>query len=292
MKKFILLGVVAGALAFTAGSTEASNLVITVSGTAEIQKTNETTSTALIGTTSSSSFSNKQIYTIISNALANASGWSGGAIASTNVPANGYIVFNPGNSDGLVEGTFYVTNKSGVYWPLSGFDANGEYFSWVELDTQCTNYFDFNSDDNIQFGFVNDSIVAQISVPGAPFGGIASYKISNSGKNAGQGSATLTATGLLYFHDDPYCYDDADDPDIFWSNYLAQGDFDDAVGQNSSAVEIRGILTASLTIGSSKDPDKAYDISSGTISLTGMGNLAYENVYGFLVTSGKATFAQ
>jgi hypothetical protein len=278
MKKLILLSMVAGALAFAARNASA-DLVVTLSGTGVNQKSNTTTSTAFVGTTESSSFNNKQPYTIISNALANASAWSGGAIASTNVPANGYIAFNPGGNDGAVQGIFYVTNKSGVYWPLSGFDANGEYFSWMELDVQNTNYEVITlvtGMPQIQFGWVNQD------VNGGPVNGVAAYNVSNT---TGNGSETVTSTALFYLHDDPYCYDDADNPNIFWGNYLNQGDGDDMVGHNSAAAEIRGIMTGKLTIAGG-------NIKSGTLSLAGTGNLAYGDQYGFLVTSGKAGFAQ
>src|SRR5580698_2518153 len=97
MKKFLLLSALTVALSLASNKASA-DLVMTVSATATIQKTNQTTSTAYVGTTANLSLANKQVYAIISNALANVSIWSTN-IAPINLPANGYIAFNPNATD-------------------------------------------------------------------------------------------------------------------------------------------------------------------------------------------------
>lgn len=269
MKKFILLSSVVAVLAF-ASSKAAAVLTMTISGTAEVQKSNTETKTAYVGTTASSSFSNKQIYTIVSNAVASVADWAGTNIASIHLPADGVIVFNPGRNSGTtglypeIDGTFYVTNKSGFYFPLSGMDASGQYYSWMELDCQ--------NSDHVQNGLFLDFT--------GPFNGVAAYNI---GISTGKGTVTENSTGLFYVHDDPYSYDDADSPNIFYSNYLGQGLGNDLVGGNDNALEIRGLMTASLTIVDN-------DVNGGSLSLTGQGNLIYLGNAGFLIKTGTAKF--
>jgi len=263
------------ALALVAGNASAQ-LVLNVSASALAQKTYTGLNVASTGTYS---LNEKIIYSIITNAVANASVASGGAITPTNLPANGYIAFDPNDPDGGPEagvGFFYVTNKSGVYWPLSGLDGNGNYYSYIELDSQNTFYDLFG----FELGFVNSF------TNGAPFEGVSSYNISQGG--SGNGTETDHSTALLYIHDDPYSYDDADDPSIYDDNYLDQGAFFDAVGYNNNAIEIRGIITATLHIQSGNE-------ASSSFSLTGTGNLIYAKAafpYGGMIQSAKATLAK
>src|SRR5215469_10131106 len=98
--------------------TSKADFVMSANGTAEIQKIFAIGSNT--ATTATMSFNNKFIYTIISNAVANVTNWAGAAIAPTNLPADGYIAYNPAVNDEMVTGVFYVTNKSGLYYPLSG----------------------------------------------------------------------------------------------------------------------------------------------------------------------------
>ncbi len=273
MKRLMLLIAMAAALAFTPGQASA-DMILTVSGTAEIQKTNSETKTAFVGTTGNTSFNNKQIYYLVSNAVANVGQWAGGRITPSHLPADGYIAFDPNDSkgpplaypyNGPVTGIFYVTNKSGYHFPLVGFDSNDQYYSWAELDTQNTEYSDAQ-EIGVMFGFA------------FPFNGVAAYNLS---KSNGKGTATETSSGLLYIHDDPYCYDDANNPFIFWNNFPLQGSGDDMISNNISAIEIRGVVTTSLKILSN-------NITGGSITLTGTGNLENSGGRGFIVKTGTA----
>jgi hypothetical protein len=269
----------AAALALVAGKASAQ-LVLSVSGSALSQKTYAGSNVA---TTGAYSLNEKIIYNIISNAVANAaaasSGTSPGAITPTNVPANGYIAFDPIDSDGgpeLGSGFFYVTNKSGFYFPLSGLDTNGNYYSYIELDTQSSLYQFIG----FQYGFVD------LSTTNAPFDGVSSYNISSGGN--GNGTEADHSTALLYIHDDPYAYDDSDSPSIYQNNYLSQGGGDDSMLYNNNAIEIRGIVTATQTV-------KSGSVTGGTFSLAGTGNLIYSKAafpYGSLIQSAKATLTK
>jgi hypothetical protein len=245
------------AVALTAAFvTTKAGLVMSASGTAEVEKfySQDGSRTA---TTANLSFNNKFIYAMISNAVANVASGAGTNIAPTNLPADGYIAFNPGAVDGTVMGIFYVTNKSGFYYRLSGYDTNGEYYSWVELDSQNEQY-GFGAGGGFRFGWDDQH------VPYAPFNGLASYSLNSHDI----GTQTLTSTALLYIHDDPYGYDDGDNPNVCFFNYLDQGSGDDISGGNGNAIEIRGILTATLAT-----DDNDSTISS--LSITGSGNLIY-----------------
>jgi hypothetical protein len=280
MKKFLSLSVAMAALTFASSNAPAKDLVLTVSGSAMVQTTNsENKASVYIGTVKTSSFSNKTIYSLISSAVADAADASGGNISSTSLPADGYIAFDPAGFDGQVEGIFYVTNKEGSTYQLSGFDNNGNYYSWIELDTQSSIYFLGNV---LGSGWLNTNIVTGDMVLNAPFNGVVSVNLDGEGSaKPGTGKVTGTSTSLLYIHDDPYAYDDADDPDIFWNNFLDQGGGDDANGQNFNAIEIRGITTATLTYLSF--------VPTESLSMTGSGNFVMGGNYGSVVKIGKAT---
>ncbi len=236
--------------------TSKADFVLTASGTAEIQKTFTIGSNT--ATTATLSFNNKYIYTLISNAVANVTNWSGTAIDPTNLPANGYIAYNPTANDTMVPGVFYVTNKSGVYYPLSGVDTNGQYYSWIELDSQ-----------NMFLGPQSPPRPPAINVRfflgwngDYTFKGITSFKL-NSKTN---GMETAKSTAVFYLHDNPYSYNDGENPDNVFSN--------------ENAVEVRGILTATLVMTSVNDT-----ISS--LSMTGSGNLMYNPNYTNTDTGGQ-----
>lgn len=304
MKKLILLSAVTAILAFVAGNALARDPILTISGSALIQKTNYVSSKSVFtGTTTTYSFNNKQLYNLISNIVANAGSWSYDDITPANLPADGYIAFSPNTyvpftnsfngtnfiSSGGSYGLFYVTNKTGIYYPLSGTDGDGFYYSWVELDTQNTLYNTFTNitsttntifSSSIQFGWLNTNIVAGLSIPNAPFNGVATCNVSDV---TGAGTATETSTGLLYIHDDPYIYDDADNPDIFWDNFLRiTPDGPDQQGANSNAIEIRGVVTATITY-------KNHQVSAESLSMTGSGNFEYQGQYGGVVKTASVT---
>jgi hypothetical protein len=219
MRKFIQLCAVTMALAFTLNRASA-DLVFNISGTALFNKTNYTQGTRQVATTTTFSINNKVIYNIISNAVATATNYDQ-ALLVTHLPANGYIAYSFFVTNNInfnvyhsiiypqVMGAFYVTNKTGFYYPLSGFDANTNYYSFMELDTWDNQY---NT-----LGFWND------------FDRDTSYTVNN-----GNGSETDTDTALLYINDNPEAYDDADYPD----SYL----------NNDNSIEIRGIFKLNLTV--------------------------------------------
>src|ERR1700722_20322482 len=143
MKKMIALAVMAVVTVFFAGSVAAAPnpflLNLTISGTMEVQTNFDSTNKTeyYIDTSKVTSFNNKYIYNLISNAVADAYGNLGTNLTPTNLPADGYIAFNINGYDnpyGDGNGTFYVTNKSGLFYPLSGYDTNGLYYSFIEFD--------------------------------------------------------------------------------------------------------------------------------------------------------------
>ncbi len=238
MRKFILLGAVAMALAFILDRASADP-VFSITGTALFNKTNYTQGSQQVATTLTYSLNNKSIYNLISNAVANA-GTYDSALTTTNLPANGYIAYNLSATNAInlttydvnisysqIVGAFYVTNKSGFYYPLSGLDTGGNYYSFMELDTWDNQYW--------QLGFWYN------------FNPVTSYKVNN-----GNGSEADTESALLYINDNPLQYDDADYP----GRYL----------YNVNAIAIQGILKINLSI-------KNGFITKGSGSFSGTGNL-------------------
>ena len=162
-------------------------LRLTVSGTVKYQNAEGFGQ----GSTATYSFNEKTVYLLVSNYVANARFYSYTNIAGTNLPANGYIAFNP-NRD-----LFYVTNKAGFYYSLNDFDANNQYFSWIELDS-----FVFYGDQGyLQYGVLTKGGYQL-------FNTVAGYNINLKG----DGTSASTSTAVLYIHDDPYNWDDADNP--------------------------------------------------------------------------------
>ncbi|HEX9048802.1 MAG TPA: hypothetical protein VF988_17385 [Verrucomicrobiae bacterium] len=143
---------------------------------------------------------NATVYNLVSNALINVSEFSSN-IPPVTLPANGFIIFDAMNSDGNVGGLFYVTNRNGFFYPLSGFDTSSNYYSFAEIDT-----FNLNTNSNIggmNLGFNNN------------FNGVQSSRFNTV---TGNGSATVTSTALLYVHDNPYAFDAADNLGKFYEN--------------------------------------------------------------------------
>jgi hypothetical protein len=171
------------------------------------------------------------------------------------LPADGYIVFNPLVYDGYVRGVFYVTNNSGFTYQLSGFDSSFNYYSWIELDAEVPVYptdVDFN---NIGFGNNFDL----------------TYN-SNFDQKTGDDTVSGTASALLFIHDDPYSYDDADHTYEYWED-------------NSIGIEIRGIIKTIETY-------KGGTVTQWTGKLSGSGSINVEDGNYGEVTSGSATFAK
>jgi hypothetical protein len=275
----ILTGAIAVAVAFatanqancqsTTSPQVTSPLILTVSGTVEYQKAAGPDE----GSIATYSFNEKTVYLLVSNYVANAQYYSYTNIAGTNLPADGYIAFNP-NHDLF----FYVTNKAGFYYPLSGFDANGQYFSWIELDSFV--FYGYDS-GYLQFGTAFES---QYQL----FNTVADYKFDLKG-----GKTTSFSTGVLYIHDDPYNYDDADNPHVYWENFSpweggAFGGSDDQLGHNNSMIEIRGALTSRLNFIA---VEGTLFINSANLSLNGAGNFYEHDIYDLdgVLISGQAS---
>ena len=262
MKNLVLLGVVTVALAFTGSQAVAASApfpTLTMSGTVETVKTNVETKTGDTQTTQSKSFNNATIYLMISNAVAQ--GYVTG-VPPTNLPAKGFIVFNPEGSDAYNNGVFFVTNKSPAFsFPLSGLDGNGDYYSYIELDTDS---------DLGQLGF--DLGLSNVS---DDFNSVAAF-------NDVANSETTTSTAVFYVHSDPYAYDAAD----IWAGLNGFGnDGPDSINspnpyptQNNSqfSLEAQGVLTI------------AEKSNSGSGSFTGSGNALVGGNQG-VITSFKVT---
>jgi hypothetical protein len=202
----------------------------------------------------SMSFNNATIYNIISNAVANSQVITGDTnVPTATLPADGYIAFSQGDNsfnppDDYFGGFFYVTNKSGFYFPLSGEGSNSTPYSWMEFDTQIPNPIDYYVGVTVNFdGSQNRT-----------------YNVKTE-----DGSATATSTALLFIHDDPLGFDDADYPGTF---YL----------ENGTAIEIRGILKINLTI-------KNGTTIAKSATLTGTGN--YVSPANFFYNGGEVTGA-
>ncbi len=225
MKKLIILAAMsAAAILFPGKSAATPNpllLNLTVSGTLEVWTNADGWLTNNAGGAQSNktevgiaksittSFNTKYIYSLISNAVANAYGNLGTNLTATNLPANGYIAFNvlnvdnPGYPDNGESGTFYVTNKSGFYFPLSGYDSTTtNYYSFIELDDNDFDFFDNFFAPSV--GAINDKTTA--------------------------GTFTENEPSVFYVHDNPYSYDDGDYPyEVFY---------------NTMAIEIRSNIRA------------------------------------------------
>jgi hypothetical protein len=251
MKKLAMLAVTVAALVLTAGKAEAAgNLVLNISGSVQYQVSGST----LVGKAKTVSFNNTTIYNLISNAVAHAANG-----IATNLPAKGIIEYDPEDSDGLNNGFFYVTDKAGdFYYQLSGFDANSNYYSFIELSS----YIIITDEDNLQIGFSD------------PFDGSASYSLNASGN----GTLSGKATALLFVHDNPYVYDIADSPD----NFYGFDNPDYGLQSNGTAFEIQGVMTVSLKY-------QSNSIDGGSLSLSGTGNAKIDGNYDASVISGKAS---
>jgi hypothetical protein len=283
MKAFKILFLAIGvALAF-AGANAKADLTLNVSGTAQVQGTNG----AFKGVINSYSFSEKTVYGIISNGVANAATTNFTSYATnlmsvtTNLPADGYIAFAPSASDGLVTGRFYVTNSAGFYFPLSGYVTNTvratnhivNYYSFVELDTTLTRG-DTNDVSTNNWGFY---YFALFFPPTPVFDGISSYSLSDK---TGSGSDMSVSKAVLYIHDNALAY--GDPPNDSNSYYNPESFPFYPLAYNDNAIEVDGILTAKLTI-------TTNNVTGGTLSLPGTGNFRYQGVNHGVVSNGKAT---
>jgi hypothetical protein len=250
LTKILLVACLAWLAASVANQAMAASGEITISATVKEQNTNSATKDTDTSKITTLSWSDSKIYNLISNAVVNAS-TNGTGILSSNVPANGYIVFNPNLNDGTVSGAFYVTNKSGFYLPLSGTDTNGNYYSFIELDA----YLADSDDTNNAVGLVNLGFNDN-------FNGVESGTFDST---TGNGTQNVTSTALLYVHDNPYSYNDGNNADEYYSN--------------NNAFEIRGIAQIDLTF-------KDGAVKDWSLSLNGTGNAVVNNNQNAVVTTG------
>jgi len=251
MKKLIMLMAV---LAIAAVRTMASNntfLTFNLTGTAVFNETNYLTSSRAIAATVTKSLNNKFVYNVISNAVAGATNG-----LAANLPANGYIAYNlidpNGNivSDGNVNGYFFVTNKTGFYYQLSGYDTNDNYYSFMELDSSLNPISSSLGFGNLYASYTNINYAY-------------SYNLSRSNNS---GSLKLTQSALLYIHSNPYDYDYLDDIYEFYAD-------------NQNAIEISGVFVLS----GSSSGGSVSDTGTGNINFN---NGLDQGV----ITSGKASF--
>jgi hypothetical protein len=264
-----LLCAVAAASLFVAGQASAVDTnsipVLTVSGTLVAFKTNIVSTKTTIQTTQNYAFNNTTLLEIVESGLYY---WPPTGMSPTNIPAKSYIVFNPDAQDEVVQGIFYVTNKNGFALPLSGFDTNGNYYSYAELDTD-------QGDENI-LGFDQGLFDEEID----DFNSVSAYNDSNVTNTS---SGTSSSTAVFYVHDNPYAYNAADvwsslNNDFGTNNVISSPNPTSVNYEN--AIEIQGILTVkSSTV-------KGINTGSGTF--TGSGN-ALLNGHQALVLTGKAT---
>jgi hypothetical protein len=248
MKHFAFLTALALALAFASSQAFAQNFRLSISGTAQFFYTNYvSTQDQYVETSAKETFNTSKIYTLVSNAVLSAPNDLGVVL-----PANGYIAFNPSTNDGEVQGVFYVTNKTGFYYPLSGHDENNTYYSFIELDADTYSFG--------ELGFVNNDYTEFDDAPGYNYDG-----------HNGNGSISEAAVALLFIHDDPYYYDDSDYPYEYTLN--------------DTAIEIRGVFKIDFGL-------KDYIRTDKSIKLTGAGNMTVEGDDYGVVTSGTAIFSQ
>lgn len=256
MKALAVLTVAVMAAVFVPAKAAASSggpLILNVSGTIVLQAddgTNHTTTKTNIYTTSTMSFNEKYIYNMISNAVASTNYIY---LPPQNLPSDGYIVFSPTNSainqnvyeaDYYSQGLFYVTNKEGYSFNLNGYDTNGDYYSYIELD-------------NDDCGFYNNLY--------------GEYSGSEPVKT-GIGTYTETEASILYVHDNPYAFDDADQPSELFDN--------------ANAIEIRSTMKASWQgVGGDNALNNTSDVSTG--SGTGSAKIDYND--GATLSSGHVS---
>lgn len=265
MKKFIILSAVASVLALIPGKTFAADPKcisdpqcksvppLNISGVLEEVGSNYVNKAGVqIQTAQCLSFNNAAIYLLISNAVAQG---SVSGISPENLPATGYIVYDPAGNDGALTGTFSVTNAGGFSFPLSGIDNNGDYYSYVELDT-----------DNQILGVLGFDLGL------TEFRGDDFNNVYSNDANTQEDSSTA----VFYVHDNPYAYDAADS--LAWtSGFLNAG----PQGLNSpnptsnnfeNSIEIKGILTADVTTTTTKSNKTTTTTTTTSAEFHGKGN--------------------
>jgi hypothetical protein len=263
MKLTQILFVPALVTAMTLASNSAMALpgAIAVSAVVRTQSANAAAGNSEVSRTGVMVWNTPKVYSLITSAVANV-GTNGTGLASTNLPSDGYIAFNPNGIIGGVAGTFYVTNRSGFSYPLSGVDTNGNYYSFIELDTYL------GTTDNTSTNSTN-------STPGLLNLGFSDNfnGIETGGYNTinGGGSESVMSTALFYVHDNPYAFNGGNNPNAFYGN--------------ANAFEIQGIADISISY-------KSSAVLHWSISLSGTGNAVVANSQNAIVISGHFSAAQ
>jgi hypothetical protein len=250
LAQLLLTAALTATIIMGADKAMASSGELEISGKILTQKAATTKKNELSSSIETVDLKNSLIYSLISNVVLNV-GTNGTGLTSTNLPANGYIAFDPSGDDGMVAGTFYVTNKTGFYYPLSGLDTNDNYYSFIEFDA-------YNDDaDNgagqLNFGFSGN------------FNGVESGSYNTS---TAAGAITVQSSAVFYVHDNPYSFNDGDNANVFYSN--------------NNSFEIRGIAEINITY-------KAGEIKSWSFSLSGAGNAVVNGTQTGLVSGGKVS---
>jgi hypothetical protein len=262
----LAVGVALALIGSRAMATSSSNIlskaIFNFSATADFVKTNYMKGTNQIATTTTVSYKEKDIYFLISNAVANASTYSTNVPVAT-LPADGYIVYDSYDYDGGPEtgnGYFYVTNSSGFYYQLSGLGTNGQYYSFMELDGQIP----YNmSGDNVYLG----TGLAYSS----GFFVVTNFDYDEKTKT---GPESVTESAVLYIHNDPLSYDAPSSA----TKYTA----------NVTAIQVPCTLKISVSF---KGGSQVANVERGSISLSGDTGVAIAaGGHDGVITSAKATF--
>lgn len=237
MKKPLIVTLVLATLALASSRLLAGPLLVNIRLTAEIQKTEIFVDGNATNTTARTSLNEAGVYQFLMDVVSN--GTATYRPAFTNpppLPSDGFIVYDPDIAItnvsnnitnpvyGTIFGLFYVTNKSGFYFPLSGLDTNGDYYSFMELD--AADYF-FS-----ELGFYNG------------------FRMVGSGHILANNTGSLTDTdnAVLSIHNNPYAFNAADN--------------DKPLIDSNTALEIQGVLK--LSINATTTEQKVVGTLTGT----------------------------
>ena len=196
MKKLILFTIVTTALAFAASKAAATG--ITITGMATFNYTNYMKGSNDVATTVTKSVVTSFIFDVISNAVAHASNGSNDLAAT--LPKDGEIEYYPEGSDGKYKGYFYVTDPKGdSFYPLSGIDANGKHFSFMDLKVRDWFLGELGPTNSVTTNSSDDCCCCCCCCP--PPRSVYGFNIS---EKTDIGSYFATDVATLMVHSDPY----------------------------------------------------------------------------------------
>lgn len=244
-----------GAATFATSTVQAVPCVVTISGTASYQDYNKNDDAVI----KKHSISQKMVMQLLAIAT--------GEPSITNKPTK--LLYDPdvlneaaldSSEDFYSYGVFYVTNSALGLYPLQGIDINGDYWSYIEMDSYI---LDHNSWLEERLGFSYPYVTEYNSV-------------TTEGKNSG----SIIGNAILYIHSNRNYYDitgaNSNQSSLYyannWDGYL-----------QSYALVIRGLITANGSDNGTKMTE--------SFSLQGSGDgLWYDSDLGHvpLVISGKA----